>query len=169
MAPEIPGTRKKNKELFFLVSQRLKNLIHLSNTFYHLCYCNNKHPGETQSYSLAMWPFRESISTTAKKHAATKAHRASYKSGVNMHDNEGQKRSHRSTPRTRTPKETNITAFGQSLNPKPKPAQFTLLQTHFLYIQFLFSMNAKKNLDLPIQGRSHQGQNAKSSLRNQYN
>lgn len=78
MARATQRTRKKKN---FLVSQSLINLLHVPNTFYHLCYCNNileRHRDVPLAFGFS--------DTTAKKHAPTKVLRASYKFGVTMHD-----------------------------------------------------------------------------------
>lgn len=138
------------KKQTFLVSQSLINLLHVSNTFYHLCYCNNIL--ERQRDVPLAFGFSD---TAAKKHAPTKAHKASYKFGVTMHDDKYWKRSWHITATDQQwghtlPNRRNIAAFGHSLKPKPKPAPFRLLQSHFLKIWLWFSMKANKNLDLQI-------------------
>lgn len=103
LAPEIQVTRKKI-ELFFLVSQSLRNSIHLSNPFY-LRYFNNKLPAETQSCSpLPRWPFRQHFFTTAKKEVQVQRSPGlpRYKFGATMHKDEGQWEAGTSLPQINT-------------------------------------------------------------------
>lgn len=142
MAPEIQVTRKKI-ELFFLVSQSLRNSIHLSNPFY-LCYCNNKLPGQTQSCSLAMLAFQRVLFHHWKNQKCRHKGPLGYL-GTNLGlpctmmkaKEELARHCYRSALRTCTPTGTNITGFGHRLRTKPKPVPFVLLQSHFLNI-FIF-------------------------------